>query len=328
MLAARARAVLEPSVAEAVTQQATAFAIVLAGEALFSRNNIPESDKGRPEVVPVAAGVGAALAASVLVGQGGGGFLPAVGLVLGLVGSGAMVYYNVQRFQNLQYNDGDWPGPKAWPGGMGLISFFAVNVFFQALVAETNIRKASTLQRAVFNAGADPADENLQEPWLDLFPNLEELRWQMIKDIEAEADTNYGMMEEEVHSAPKDYDCHNVPPPGRQTHSTISNSHASQSLGVEHDGAYAFDLTDTFLKMLSPEGLSLLSWPGTETMAVLAKKMQAAYFASPLSCLVPCLNSTDSDTEAAVLEGQMLLPGYDGMTLHEARQLLEGWYRL
>jgi len=50
------------------------------------------------------------LQASVLVGQGGSGFLPAVGLVMGLAGSGAMLYYNVQRFQNLQYNDGDWPG--------------------------------------------------------------------------------------------------------------------------------------------------------------------------------------------------------------------------
>jgi len=29
-----------------------------------------------------------------------------------------------------------YAGPKAWPGGMSLISFFALNVFFQALVAE------------------------------------------------------------------------------------------------------------------------------------------------------------------------------------------------
>jgi hypothetical protein len=28
------------------------------------------------------------------------------------------------------------PGPKAWPAGMGLISFFALNVFFQALVQD------------------------------------------------------------------------------------------------------------------------------------------------------------------------------------------------
>lgn len=31
-------------------------------------------------------------------------------------------------------------GPKAWPGGMGLISFFAVTVFLQALVADISTK--------------------------------------------------------------------------------------------------------------------------------------------------------------------------------------------
>jgi hypothetical protein len=30
----------------------------------------------------------------------------------------------------------DWPGPKAWPAVMTLISFFALNVFLQGLRAE------------------------------------------------------------------------------------------------------------------------------------------------------------------------------------------------
>lgn len=30
----------------------------------------------------------------------------------------------------------DWPGPKAWPATMTLISFFALNVFLQGLRAE------------------------------------------------------------------------------------------------------------------------------------------------------------------------------------------------
>lgn len=34
----------------------------------------------------------------------------------------------------------DWPGPKAWPGGMGLVSFFAVTVFLQALVADISTK--------------------------------------------------------------------------------------------------------------------------------------------------------------------------------------------
>lgn len=32
-----------------------------------------------------------------------------------------------------EQDDTDWPGPKAWPAGMALISFFALNVFIQAL---------------------------------------------------------------------------------------------------------------------------------------------------------------------------------------------------
>jgi hypothetical protein len=32
-----------------------------------------------------------------------------------------------------EYDDGDFPGPKAWPAGMALISFFALAAFAQAL---------------------------------------------------------------------------------------------------------------------------------------------------------------------------------------------------
>ncbi|KAF6259004.1 hypothetical protein COO60DRAFT_1638729 [Scenedesmus sp. NREL 46B-D3] len=105
-------------------------AIVLAAEAAFSRSNVPESDQGRPQVPQVAAG------AAFLVGQGGAGLIPTVGLVVGFAVAAGMLAYNTQRALNLQYNDGDWPGPKAWPAGMGLISFFALNVFFQALVQD------------------------------------------------------------------------------------------------------------------------------------------------------------------------------------------------
>lgn len=33
------------------------------------------------------------------------------------------------------YDPNEWPGAKAWPATMGLISFFSLSVFFQALVA-------------------------------------------------------------------------------------------------------------------------------------------------------------------------------------------------
>jgi hypothetical protein len=75
------------------------------------------------------------LQAAALVGNGGG-LIPTLGLVVGLGVSSYMMYYNIKRAVDLKYDDGDWPGPKAWPGAMGLISFFAVTVFLQAAVAD------------------------------------------------------------------------------------------------------------------------------------------------------------------------------------------------
>lgn len=73
--------------------------------------------------------------AALLVGNGGG-FIPTVGAVLGLVVTGGLIYYNARRTIDLQYNDRDWPGPKAWPAGMCLFSFFAFSAFFQALLQD------------------------------------------------------------------------------------------------------------------------------------------------------------------------------------------------
>jgi hypothetical protein len=75
------------------------------------------------------------LQAAALVGNVGG-LIPTIGLVVGLGVSSYMMYYNIKRAVDLKYDDGDWPGPKAWPGAMGLISFFAVTVFLQAAVAD------------------------------------------------------------------------------------------------------------------------------------------------------------------------------------------------
>lgn len=60
------------------------------------------------------------------------------GMIAGLIGSGAMMYYNFNRIGLTTDEDiaPDWPGPKVWPAGMTLISFFAFNVFLQGLRAE------------------------------------------------------------------------------------------------------------------------------------------------------------------------------------------------
>lgn len=77
--------------------------------------------------------------AAALVGNGGG-LIPTIGLVVGLGVSSFMMYYNIKRAMDLKYDDGDWPGPRAWPSSMGLVSFFAVTVFLQALVADISTK--------------------------------------------------------------------------------------------------------------------------------------------------------------------------------------------
>jgi hypothetical protein len=47
-----------------------------------------------------------------------------------------MMAYCIKRVTETKGDETDWPGPKAWPATMGLISFFALNVFIQALRAE------------------------------------------------------------------------------------------------------------------------------------------------------------------------------------------------
>jgi len=94
----------------AVTQQAIAYAVVLGAEGAFSTSQIPEGDKGRPQIPLVAAGVGGTLASVALVSVGSGSSLSVVGLAVGLLTSAAMFAVCVRRTLDLQYNDGDWPG--------------------------------------------------------------------------------------------------------------------------------------------------------------------------------------------------------------------------
>ncbi|KIY97390.1 hypothetical protein MNEG_10573 [Monoraphidium neglectum] len=123
---------LEPSVAAAVTQQAIAYAVTLGAEGAFSYTSVPAGDKGRPQIPLIGAGVAGTAVAVALVKGGGDGPLASAGLILGFAVAGAMLAASAKRAVDLEYTDGDWPGPKVWPATMGLISFFALSVFWQA----------------------------------------------------------------------------------------------------------------------------------------------------------------------------------------------------
>ncbi|KAI8468262.1 MAG: hypothetical protein J3K34DRAFT_427667 [Monoraphidium minutum] len=124
---------VEASVAAAVTQQAIAYAVVLGAEGAFSYTQTPAGDRGRPQIPLVGAGVAGTAAAIALVKLSGDSPASVAGLAVGLLTSGAMMAVAVKRALDLEYDDGDWPGPKAWPAGMALISFFALSAFWQAL---------------------------------------------------------------------------------------------------------------------------------------------------------------------------------------------------
>ena len=62
-----------------------------------------------------------------------GGPASSIGLVAGLATTGALMYINVKRTTDLAYDDGSFPGPKAWPAVMSLITFFCLMVYVQAL---------------------------------------------------------------------------------------------------------------------------------------------------------------------------------------------------
>jgi hypothetical protein len=63
------------------------------------------------------------------------GFVCTAGCAVGALAGAAMLSIMIQRALQTPFNPNDFPGAKAWPATMGLISFFSLAVFWQALVA-------------------------------------------------------------------------------------------------------------------------------------------------------------------------------------------------
>eukprot|EP01026_Neomeris_dumetosa_P035955 TRINITY_DN2892_c0_g1_i5.p2 TRINITY_DN2892_c0_g1~~TRINITY_DN2892_c0_g1_i5.p2 ORF type:complete len:159 (-),score=19.60 TRINITY_DN2892_c0_g1_i5:279-755(-) len=121
---------LAPEQILAVSQQAAAYAAVIAGEGFFNRQQMKESEAGRPSIVAIGA-PGAVILVTLLLLQIESTQTPAC--ILGLAASVAMLAVYIRRLGVTKGSPEDWPGPKVWPGTMALISFFALNVYFQAL---------------------------------------------------------------------------------------------------------------------------------------------------------------------------------------------------
>jgi len=57
------------------------------------------------------------------------------GCILGVGVSGYLFYQYIERIKSTPYDPNDWPGAKAWPSTMTLITFFILAAYMQGLLA-------------------------------------------------------------------------------------------------------------------------------------------------------------------------------------------------
>ncbi|KAK9827561.1 hypothetical protein WJX74_010499 [Apatococcus lobatus] len=126
------QAVLDHDTGLAVIQQSVSFIPFILGEAYVSRSTLPKDRPGRPGLIPVAASCVSYAAACALLNFGEA--TTKAGLILGWATSLAMLAYYFKRALDTKGSASDWPGPKVWPGTQALISFFCLNIYFQAFL--------------------------------------------------------------------------------------------------------------------------------------------------------------------------------------------------
>ncbi|KAL3151615.1 hypothetical protein ABBQ38_012607 [Trebouxia sp. C0009 RCD-2024] len=129
----RVEANLDPGTTLAVTQQCGSFIFTILGEAAFTRSQLPADAKGRPPLIPTI-GAAAAFAATVALLNLAGPDGAKAGLALGTATSAGLIALYLKRALDTEGDPSAWPGPKAWPASLILVSFFSVNICFQALL--------------------------------------------------------------------------------------------------------------------------------------------------------------------------------------------------
>lgn len=130
---AQPQANLDSGTALAVTQQCGSFIFTILGEAAFTRSQLPDGAKGRPSIIPTV-GAAAAFAATVGLLNAAGPDGAKAGLALGTLTSLALIVLYAKRAVDTEGDPAAWPGPKAWPASLILVSFFSVNICFGALL--------------------------------------------------------------------------------------------------------------------------------------------------------------------------------------------------
>ncbi|CAL5228429.1 g11563 [Coccomyxa viridis] len=126
----RIQASLDQSAFLSVFQQGVAFVIVNLGEGIYTRSQLEAASKGRPSIGILLLSNVALVAGLYLLAMG----QTKAGLAVGTTTSAALLLLDIKRAYDVEDDPKEWPGPKAWPATLALISFFAVNVFGQALL--------------------------------------------------------------------------------------------------------------------------------------------------------------------------------------------------
>ena len=126
------RAAVDASVAYAVAQQDLFFAAVVAGECLYQQGNLPADFKGRPSLtdLPVPCGM---LVGSFALIQTDQPLISPAGLLLGAAACAAAGKYFLDRYDAIDDDGMDWPGPRIFPGTGLLFSLFVLLADLEAL---------------------------------------------------------------------------------------------------------------------------------------------------------------------------------------------------
>ncbi|RMZ52578.1 hypothetical protein APUTEX25_003721, partial [Auxenochlorella protothecoides] len=125
---------ISPEAALAVSQQAVIYVAVLGGEAAYNGFSISAGTPGRPSIGWTLVGTAGLTTASSVVMRVAVP-LQTIGSAAGLAISGAVLFYFIKRIQSTPYNDREWPGARAWPATMSLLTFFILAAYAQALAS-------------------------------------------------------------------------------------------------------------------------------------------------------------------------------------------------
>eukprot|EP00238_Polyblepharides_amylifera_P004578 CAMPEP_0196580748 /NCGR_PEP_ID=MMETSP1081-20130531/30377_1 /TAXON_ID=36882 /ORGANISM="Pyramimonas amylifera, Strain CCMP720" /LENGTH=126 /DNA_ID=CAMNT_0041900711 /DNA_START=208 /DNA_END=588 /DNA_ORIENTATION=+ len=115
---------IDPAVAIAAGQQEIAFAVLFAGEGIFSYFQGKDGVGGRPSlllVLPLAIATGVA---GKVIGECGD--VADTALIGAIVLNGLAVALSALRFVQTPEDPLEWPGPKAWPAGITAASVLAL----------------------------------------------------------------------------------------------------------------------------------------------------------------------------------------------------------